>query len=175
MTQLSELIAKKIKDQLPKDQLEHRIATFFREQTMCTLATSSPDSPRATPLECFPDGLTLFIMGDPGRKIGNIRTNPRVSIAICNQLNPSWIGESWKTHKAAQITGEAKILDPDDPERIRALREVVKFDDFLTGLDLDREAIPSSTAVIKVMPLKIEYSESALMLEGYSRKQVWEA
>jgi len=29
--------------------------------------------------------------------------------------------------------------------------------------------------VIKVVPKKIEYSESALMSEGYAGKQVWEA
>jgi nitroimidazol reductase NimA-like FMN-containing flavoprotein (pyridoxamine 5'-phosphate oxidase superfamily) len=174
MTELAELIAKKIKEPLPQDQLEKRITDLFMEQTMCTLATSYEDSPRATPLECFHEGLMLYIMGDPGLKIRNIRLNPKVSIAICNQLNPSWAGSNWKTHKAAQITGKATRLDPDDPETTRVKNEVVEMDDFLAAHDLTRETVPASVPVFEVLPLKIEYTEDALMLEGYSRKQVWE-
>ena len=61
-----------------------------------------------------------------------------------------------------------KLIEKVPPQNAEAETAV------LASMLLDREAIPSSTAVIKVVPLKIEYSESALMLEGYSRKQVWE-
>ncbi len=132
MTELGDLIAKKLSAKLPEDKLNEYISTLFKEQTMCTIATASSDGqPRATPLECFADGLTLYIFADPGTKIVNIKVNPKVSISVCNQINPSWKGDAWKGHKAAQITGVATILQPDNPESIRARKEVIRWQEFI--------------------------------------------
>jgi general stress protein 26 len=175
MGEFGELIAKRIREKLPEDKLKERIASIFKEQTMCTIATASSDGqPRATPLECFADGLTLYIFADPGTKIENIKVNPKVSISICNQIKPSWAGDNWKKHKAAQITGVATILEPDNPESIRARNEVIHWQEFVGALGMDTSQLPNGL-VVKVEPKKIEYSESALMAEGYSSKQVWEA
>jgi len=175
MSEFTELIAKKIKVKLPEDKLKERIASIFKEQTMCTIATASSDGqPRATPLECFAEGLTLYIFADPGTKIENVKVNSKVSISICNQIKPSWAGDNWKKHKAAQITGVATILEPDNPESIHARKEVIHWQEFVSALGMDTSKPPSGL-VIKVEPKKIEYSEGALMMEGYSSKQVWEA
>ena len=57
MGEYGELVAKKLTAKLPEDKLKERIATIFKEQTMCTIATASSDGqPRATPLECFAEG-----------------------------------------------------------------------------------------------------------------------
>ena len=175
MSELGELIAKRLTAKLPQDKLKERISNFFKEQTMCTIATSSKEGqPRATPLECFAEGMTLYIFADPGTKIENIKVNPRVSISICNQLNPDWSGDKWKIHKAVQITGVATILEPDNPESIHARTEVIHWQEFVEALGWDISEPPKGL-VVKVEPKKIEYSESALMVEGYSSKQVWEA
>lgn len=175
MTELGELIAKKLTAKLPEDKLKERIAALFKEQTMCTIATASSDGqPRATPLECFADGMTLYIFADPGTKIKNIKVNPKVSISICNQLKPSWQGDNWKGHKAVQITGVATILQPDEPESIHVRKEVIHWQEFVGALGWDISEPPKGL-VVKVVPTKIEYSESELMLQGYRSKQVWEA
>ncbi|MBW2266697.1 MAG: pyridoxamine 5'-phosphate oxidase family protein, partial [Deltaproteobacteria bacterium] len=158
----------------PEDKLKERIATLFKEQTMCTIATASSNGqPRATPLECFADGMTLYIFADPGKKIANLKVNPKVSISVCNQIKPSWKGDDWKKIKAAQITGVATILQPDDPESIRARKEVILWQEFIGALGRDTSKPPNGL-VIKVVPSKVEYSESELMLKGYSAKQIWE-
>jgi len=173
MGEFGDLIAKKITTKLPEDKLKSRIATIFKEQTMCTIATASADGqPRATPLECFADGLTLYIFADPGTKIENMKVNPKVSLAICNQTKPSWKGNNWKLHKAAQVTGIATILQPDNPESIHARKEVLHWQEFVGALGMDIKEPPKGM-VVKVQPTKIEYSESALMAEGYASKQVW--
>ncbi len=60
MGEFGDLIKKGLTAKLPEDKLKERIATLFKEQTMCTIATASSDGqPRATPLECFADGMTL--------------------------------------------------------------------------------------------------------------------
>jgi len=174
MTELGNLIAKNLSAKLPEDKLKERIATLFKEQTMCTIATASSNGqPRATPLECFADGMTLYIFADPGKKIANLKVNPKVSISVCNQIKPSWKGDDWKKIKAAQITGVATILQPDDPESIRARKEVILWQEFIGALGRDTSKPPNGL-VIKVVPSKVEYSESELMLKGYSAKQIWE-
>ncbi len=175
MTEYGDLMMKKLTAKLPEDELKERIATMFKEQTMCTIATAtSDDQPRATPLECFAEGMTVYIFADPGTKIENIKVNPKVSVAICNQLNPSWKGDDWKTHKAIKITGLATILGPDDPESIHARKEVIHWQEFVGALGWDTSEPPEGL-VVKVVPTKIEYSASELMCEGYRTKQIWEA
>jgi len=69
------------------------------------LATSYQDEPRATPLEFFNEGLTIYIFGEPGGKIANIKRNPKVSAAIYEQpLDHS------KTQRSLQIWGEAELI-----------------------------------------------------------------
>ncbi len=171
---MAKLMANKLTAKLPEDELKERISTLFKEQTMCTIVTVSSDGqPRATPLECFAEGMTLYIFADPGTKIENIKVNPKVSISICNQIKPSWKGDDWKTHKAVQIMGVATILEPDNPESIHARTEVIHWQEFVEALGWDISEPPKGL-VVKVEPKKIEYSESALMLKGYARKQVWE-
>jgi hypothetical protein len=118
--------------------------------------------------------MTLYIFADPGTKIANLKVNPKVSISVCNQINPSWKGDDWKEIKAAQITGVATILQPDDPESIRARKEVIQWQEFISALGRDTSEPPNGL-VLKVVPSKIEYSESELMLKGYNSKQIWEA
>jgi len=175
MTEFGDLVTKKLSARLSEDELKKHIATLFKEQTMCTIATASSDGqPRATPLECFAEGMTLYIFADPGTKIVNIKENPKVSISVCNQITPSWKGDDWKKIKAAQITGVATILQPDDPESIRARKEVIRWQEFTGALGRDTSKPPNGL-VLKVVPSKIEYSESELMLKGFNAKQLWEA
>jgi len=70
------------------------------------LATSAKDTPRATVLEFFNEGLTLYIFGEPGGKIANIKRNPRVSAVIYEQpLDHS------KLQTSLQIFGKASLIN----------------------------------------------------------------
>jgi len=74
-------------------------------RTSLVLATSYEDTPRATPLEFFHEGLTIFIFAEPGGKIANIKRNPNVCAAIYEQpLNHSM------TQRSIQIWGEAELI-----------------------------------------------------------------
>ena len=69
------------------------------------LATSKNDVPRATPLEFFNEGLNIYIIGEPGGKIANLRKNPKVSAAIYEQpLDHS------KKQKSLQLFGRAELI-----------------------------------------------------------------
>ncbi|MCK5257823.1 MAG: pyridoxamine 5'-phosphate oxidase family protein [Deltaproteobacteria bacterium] len=110
-------------DDIPREELEKEILDFFdstsgkvypnpgpqscgiNHRTSLVLATSYDDEPRATPLEFFNEGLTIFIFGEPGGKIANIKRNPKVCAAIYEQpLDHS------KTQRSIQIWGKAELI-----------------------------------------------------------------
>lgn len=74
-------------------------------RTALVLATSYRDEPRATALEFFNEGLTLYILGGPGTKIANIKRNPRVSAFIYEQPL-----DHRKMQPSLQIFGVAELI-----------------------------------------------------------------
>jgi len=76
------------------------------------LATCRDNLPRATPLDFFNEGLTLYIFGEPGGKIGNIRSNSNVSAAIYQQPMDHSV-----TQKSLQIWGKATLLTRKNNEK----------------------------------------------------------
>ena len=70
----------------------------------CALGTCRDNIPRVTPVDFFNEGLTLWILGDPGGKLGNIRANPRVSVAIYTPMDHS------KENRSLQLWGNATLV-----------------------------------------------------------------
>ena len=82
----------------------HSCGTIHR--TSLVLATSYNDEPRATPLEFFNEGFTLYVFGEPGGKIANIKRNSKVCAAIYQQpLDHS------KVQRSLQIWGTAELIN----------------------------------------------------------------
>lgn len=130
------------------------------------LATCRKNVPRATTLDFFNEGLTLYIFGEPGGKLGNIRTNPRVSAAIYQQpLDHS------KHQRALQIWGKARLITRNKNKKLFedkaakwGLSEVARV---LVAGNLKKKGIPlseldaitdkvfSGLTIIKIDPDKI--------------------
>jgi len=75
-------------------------------RTSLVLATSAKDTPRATVLEFFNEGLTIYIFGEPGGKIANIKRNAKVSAVIYEQPL-----DHAKLQKSLQIFGKAELIN----------------------------------------------------------------
>lgn len=90
---------------------KHRCGTIHRN--CLVLATSYKDKPRATPLEFFHEGLTLYIFGEGGGKIANIKRNHNVSAAIYQQPMKHNI-----IQKSLQILGKAFIINMKNNPRL---------------------------------------------------------
>ncbi len=71
---------------LGEKDLEQRVVDFLATEGMCVLATCSENVPRASAVEFFEDGTTLYILTEGGRKVENISQNPAVSVAIHTQF-----------------------------------------------------------------------------------------
>ena len=48
----------------------------------CALGTCVDNKPRVTPIDLHNNGLTIWLLGEPGGKIANIMRNPDVSIGV---------------------------------------------------------------------------------------------
>ncbi len=68
------------------------------------LATSYKDFPRATAVEFFNEGLTIYIFGEPGGKIANIKRNDNVSAFIYEPTDHS------KFQRYLQIFAKAELI-----------------------------------------------------------------
>ena len=104
-----------------KEEIEREIINFLDEHssrkaepsdphggvimgTTCALGTCRDNIPRVTPIDFYHDGLTLWMIGDPGGKLANICSNPNVSVAIYTQL------ESSKENRSITLRGKANLV-----------------------------------------------------------------
>jgi len=163
---LMALAQAKATKQMSRDELERRISVFIKNHNMCVLATARDNIPRATPIEYWADGTTIYIFADPGSKRDNIKANPKVSVGIFD----SFVGSL--SVKGMQITGEAVLLADDNPEYNEAL---IIHRKELVGEDIGDFKPRQGGTVIKIEAKKIEYIDIALKLDGYDLKHVWEA
>ena len=149
-----------MKKQLEQRRLERLIRALLKEQTVCVLATCSRDVPRASTVEYFPSGITLYILTEGGKKIGNIRDNPHVSVAVHAPFS------GWPSVKGVQITGLAEIGEPGDT----VFEEGRKSYGIRRGLK--KAVLPDFMKVIKITPSDIEYLDASLGGKGYSARQI---
>jgi nitroimidazol reductase NimA-like FMN-containing flavoprotein (pyridoxamine 5'-phosphate oxidase superfamily) len=95
----------KVTSALPdKKQGKYRCGMIHRNALV--LATSYRDAPRATALEFFHEGLTLYILAGPGGKIANIKRNPRVSAFIYEQPLDHAV-----VQRSLQLFGRAELVN----------------------------------------------------------------
>jgi len=160
-----EILGQTIEKELPRKELEKYIVDFLGSHSICTLATSKNDKPRATTVEYHNKGMDLFMVGQMGVKIENIRANPNVSVALCMAPN------SWLNVKGMQITGKAKILTPSDPDYESALT-VYNWQILSDELGFDVKEHPKYLRIIKIEPEKIEILDVSFRANGYSPRQI---
>ena len=112
------------------------------------LATAYRDTPRATAVEFFNEGLTIYIFGEPGRKIANIKKNKKVS---CFVYEPT---DHAKFQRYLQIFATAELFTlKDRPRLFRA--KVRKW-----GLDTVAESM--AAPYIKEKKLSVKQGEKLI-------------
>lgn len=76
----------------------------LRHGIACALGTSKNNIPRVTPIDFFNDGLNLWMMGNVGGKLVNIRSNPNVSVGIYTRMDHS------VENRSVQLWGKASLI-----------------------------------------------------------------
>jgi general stress protein 26 len=147
---------------MPEPELEAYLVEFLKQNNMCVLATSKGDVPRATPLEYRSKGLTLYLAGETGEKLGNIAFNPNVSVGIYLPYT------GLESAKGVQITGKASIISSGTPEFEAGL---TAYQWEKTAKQFGITAFPVSLALIRIDPVQIELVDASLKKKGYSPRQ----
>jgi len=123
------------KNTMAPDELEREILSFIDEASSragtvdgpgcplkhglaCVLCTIHNGEPRATPIDFFADGMTLWCAGEPGLKIRNIRSNPKVAVGIYHPMDHSLLNRSLQIHATAKLIA----YDGHEQEFIERLR-----------------------------------------------------
>lgn len=97
---------------LPSNNLD-KYPCGTNHRNCLVLATCHNNVPRATTLEFFNEGLTLYIFAEPSTKIANIKRNPIVSAAIYQQPL-----DHYKLQKSLQIFGKAELINMKNNPRV---------------------------------------------------------
>lgn len=142
-----------------RKKLENMICDFLKTQATCVIATCSDSIPRASTVEFFPAGLTIYIMTEGGRKVENIKKNPRVSIALSAPFT------GWESLKGLQISGTAEI----GKKGSAIFEEGVKA--YKKRRGLRKISLPDFMNVLKIIPSEIDYTDAELEKKGYQIRQ----
>ncbi len=86
------------------EYLDENSTKISKPGSSCALGTCKDDIPRVTPIDFYNDGLTLWMTGDPGGKIENIRANPNVSVSIYSPIDRS------KVNRSIMLKGKASLV-----------------------------------------------------------------
>ena len=159
------IIKTKVTRSMPKDELEQYIAEFLKTQNVCVLATCNDNIPRATPLEFYSHGTTLYVMPEEGQKMENIRLNPLVSVGIFAPYT------GWLSLKGVQITGEATIITREDTEEFSDGLSIYQWQK--SAKEIGLKELPETFKLMKINSHAIELLDISLKIKGYAPRQLW--
>jgi hypothetical protein len=78
----------------------------------CALGTCKDNIPRVTLIDFYNVGLTLWMVGDPGEKLAEMRANPIVSIAIYGGTDRT------EGHNSLRLLGKASLVTYAEQEQL---------------------------------------------------------
>jgi len=95
----------------------------------CALGTCVDNEPRVTPVDFFNEGMTIWIVGEPGGKIANIMRNPKVALGIYEPVNHS------VEQKSLQLWGKAELINmKNNPEEFQKRVEAFGIREAASGM-----------------------------------------
>jgi hypothetical protein len=148
-----------MRKEINRRKLENMICDFLKTQATCVIATCSDSIPRASTVEFFPVGLTLYVITEGGKKVENIRKNPGVSIALSAPFT------GWKGLKGLQMGGTAEI----GRKGSAIFAEGVKA--YKKRKGPKKVLIPDFMDIVKIIPVEIDYIDAELEKKGYEIRQ----
>jgi general stress protein 26 len=148
-----------MKKELDRRKLEIMICDFLKTESTCVIATCSNNIPRASTVEFFPAGLTVYIFTEGGKKVENIKKNHRVSIALSAPFT------GWESLKGLQINGTAEIGRKGSAIFDEGIKAYMKRN------GLKRASMPDFMKVLKIIPIEIDYIDVEFEKKGYTIRQ----
>jgi PPOX class probable F420-dependent enzyme len=128
-------------------KLKRSLAELIQWERVCRVATAGRSGmPHLVPVcHVLHDGKIYFASGDDGRKVKNIKENPRVAVTV------DCYSDAWASLKGVTVQGTAKLIEGGPRfRRIRALL-YTKYPQY------PREAAltESDSVVVEVTPTRV--------------------
>jgi PPOX class probable F420-dependent enzyme len=128
-------------------RLKRSVARLVMWERVCRVATvSTRGVPHLVPVcHVMVDGKVYFASGDDGRKVLNIRENPRVAVTV------DLYSEDWANLKGVMIQGAARLIERGP--RFRRIRRLLydKYLQYASEAALDE----SDSMIVEVVPDRV--------------------
>lgn len=127
--------------------LSKTLASFVTWERVCRVATAgSSGVPHVVPVcHVLANGKVYFGSGDDGRKVKNLRENPRVTLTV------DLYADHWAALRGVMIQGRARLIERGP--RFRRVRDLLyrKYPQY------PREAAisPSDSVIVEVTPTRV--------------------
>jgi uncharacterized protein YhbP (UPF0306 family) len=142
-------------------QLRSEIERFLCSHNTCALATAGDAGVRATPIEYVYAQGCLYFLSEGGVKFANLLSNPHVSVCVFDPYH------TMADVRGLQLTGTARLVDPQDAAADRALDAR-----HLTRGKLGQ--LPFDLNIIEVRLERAELLLSALSKRGVDSRQIYD-
>ncbi|HET7875483.1 MAG TPA: pyridoxamine 5'-phosphate oxidase family protein [Methylomirabilota bacterium] len=124
-----------------------KIADLIHRERVCRVATAAPSGmPHCVPVcQVVAGGKVYFASGDEGRKVLNLKRNPRVALTV------DLYSEAWAHLKGVMVQGRARLIERG--ARFRSVRRLL----YAKYPQYPREATlsPSDSVIVEVTPARI--------------------
>lgn len=128
-------------------RLKKAVARLIHGERVCRVATvSDTGMPHLVPVcQVVHDGKIFFASGDDGRKVLNLKANPRVAVTV------DLYSEAWAHLKGVMVQGEATLIDKGP--RFRKVRALLyaKYPQYPEDAALDE----SDSVIVEVTPSRV--------------------
>ena len=128
-------------------RLNKTLAAFVAWERICRVATAgAAGMPHLVPVcHVLAGGKIYFASGDDGRKVKNLRENPRVTLTV------DVYSDHWGTLKGVMIQGRARLIERGP--RFRRMRERLyrKYPQYPQEAAIS----PSDSVIVEVTPTRV--------------------
>jgi len=128
-------------------KLKKAVARLIEWERVCRVATSGPGGmPHVVPVcHVVADGKIYFASGDDGRKVVNLRANPRVAVTV------DLYSDAWAQLRGVIVQGTAALIGKGP--RFRKIRALLyrKYPQYPDEAALDE----SDSVIVEVTPTRV--------------------
>ena len=128
-------------------RMKKTVADLVHRERICRVATAGTSGmPHLVPVcQVVDDGKIYFASGKDGRKVLNVRANPRVAVTV------DLYSEAWAHLKGVMVQGDATLIDKGP--RFRRIRALLyeKYPQYPDDAALDE----SDSVIVEVAPTRV--------------------
>ncbi len=147
-----------------REEIEEKIIDFLEGGGYLGLGTCKDNIPRVTPVSFESDGMTIWVVADPGGKVENMKANPNIAAAVYSRMEEGVENISLQIQAKAQLITYENNRDEfmDRAKKRGMLERLEERKNKETGLvysPYQKKELPMEDILKRITFLKIEPDE----------------